>query len=59
VIKKALENVFGTRHTRELKRIQPILAEIHGHGDRLQQVSEDELRAQTEKFRSVIRERTH
>ena len=59
MLKKLLHGVFGSRHSRELKRIQPILAEIRMHGERLQGVSETELRAQTEKFRAALRARTH
>ncbi|MBM3908459.1 MAG: preprotein translocase subunit SecA [Gemmatimonadetes bacterium] len=55
---KLLGAVFGTRHQRELKRIRPILAEIEVHGQRLASVSEDELKAQTAKFRAVIADRT-
>ncbi len=58
MIKKVLESVFGTRHSRELKRIQPILAEIHAHDARLQHVSDAELQGQTAKFRATIQERT-
>jgi preprotein translocase subunit SecA len=58
MIKSALQRVFGTRHTREFKRIQPILAEIHAHADRLREFSEDALKAQTEKFRGILHERT-
>ncbi|HEX8904838.1 MAG TPA: hypothetical protein VF771_08365, partial [Longimicrobiaceae bacterium] len=50
--------VFGTRHQRELKRLQPIVTEINRHFERLQGVSEEELKAQTEKFRAYIREAT-
>src|SRR4051812_35983792 len=53
-----LSGVFGTRHERERKRVQPIVDEINEHYERLQGVSEDELRGQTEKFRVRIRERT-
>ncbi|HEY3133625.1 MAG TPA: preprotein translocase subunit SecA [Gemmatimonadaceae bacterium] len=53
-----LSGVFGTRHDRERKRVQPIVDEINEHYARLQTVSEEELRAQTEKFRSRIREVT-
>src|SRR5437868_8902798 len=53
-----LSGVFGTRHDRERKRVQPIVDEINEHYARLQTVSEDELRAKTEKFRSRIREVT-
>ncbi|MDP1889640.1 MAG: hypothetical protein Q8K55_02010, partial [Gemmatimonadaceae bacterium] len=55
---KLLNTVFGSRHDRELKRIKPILAEIAVHGERLASVSDDELRAQTPKFRGIIAERT-
>jgi preprotein translocase subunit SecA len=58
MIKKLLEGVFGTRHTRELKRIRPILAEIAEQSERLALVDDPTLRAQTDKFRGIIRERT-
>jgi len=53
-----LSGVFGTRHDRERKRVQPIVDEINEHYARLQSVSEEELRGQTEKFRARIREVT-
>src|SRR3990172_9831212 len=55
---KLLSAVFGSRHDRELKRIKPILAEIEVHGERLRSVNDDELRAQTQKLRGIIAERT-
>src|SRR2546423_10382762 len=51
-----LGSVFGTRHDRERKRVQPIVDEINEHYARLQNVSEEELRGQTEKFRTRIRD---
>jgi preprotein translocase subunit SecA len=53
-----LSGVFGTRHDRERKRVQPIVDEINEHYARLQTISEEELRAQTEKFRVRISEVT-
>jgi preprotein translocase subunit SecA len=53
-----LSGVFGTRHDRERKRIQPIVDEINEHFARLQSISDAELRGQTEKFRARIREVT-
>jgi preprotein translocase subunit SecA len=50
--------VFGTRHQRELKRLQPIVDEINREFDRLKSLSDEELRAQTEKFRAAVREAT-
>jgi preprotein translocase subunit SecA len=57
-LKPLLTAVFGTRHEREMKRVQPIVDEINEHYERLHGVSEEELRAQTAKLRGVIRERT-
>src|ERR1039457_2816553 len=58
MLKKMLGSMFGTRHERERKRVQPIVDEINQIGERLKSVSEAELKAQTEKFREVIRQRT-
>ncbi len=40
MLKGILSKVFGTRHERERKRIQPIVDEINRHYARLQSVSE-------------------
>ncbi|HEY3112906.1 MAG TPA: preprotein translocase subunit SecA [Gemmatimonadaceae bacterium] len=53
-----LSGVFGTRHERERKRVQPIVDEINEHYARLQTISDDELRGQTERFRARIGEVT-
>src|SRR5690242_18188999 len=58
MLKPLLTAVFGTRHERELKRVQPIVDAINEEYERLQSVSEEELRGQTEKLRGIIRERT-
>jgi len=58
MLKGMLAGVFGTRHDREKKRVQPIVDTINEEYERLQSVSEDELRSQTERFRERIREAT-
>ncbi len=58
MIKGLIGKVFGTRHERERKRVQPIIDEINREYERLQGVSEDELRGQTAKFRATLAERT-
>ena len=58
MLKPLLTAVFGTRHEREMKRVQPIVSEINEQYERLQKVSDEELRAQTGKLRAIIRERT-
>jgi preprotein translocase subunit SecA len=58
MLKRIISGVFGTRHERERKRIQPILDAVDEHYQRLQGVSEAELQRQTEKLREIIRART-
>ncbi len=58
MIKSLMTAVFGTRFERERKRIQPVLDAIHQAEERLKDLSEDELKAQTAKFRALIAERT-
>jgi len=58
MFKKIITSVIGTRHERERRRVQPIVDAINEQYQRLQGVSEEELRGQTEKFRGIIRERT-
>jgi preprotein translocase subunit SecA len=58
MIKTLMTAVFGTRFERERKRIQPTLDLIHEQEGRLKDLSEDELKAQTAKFRARLEERT-
>src|SRR5690606_1293884 len=57
--KDLVRSIFGTRHDREVKRLMPIVEQqIAAESERLANVSEEELRGQTLKFRAMIRERT-
>jgi preprotein translocase subunit SecA len=58
MFKRVINAVIGSRHERERKKIQPIVDEINEQYARLQKVSDEELRAQTTKFRQIIQERT-
>jgi preprotein translocase subunit SecA len=58
MFKRVLTAFLGTRHEREKKRLQPIVDAIHEHEERLGKVSDDELRAQTTRFRGILNERT-
>jgi preprotein translocase subunit SecA len=58
MLKRLFTGVFGTRHDREAKRLQPLVAEINEIAAGLQSLSEEELRGQTEKLRARVRERT-
>jgi preprotein translocase subunit SecA len=53
-----INRVFGTRHEREGRRIQPLIAAIREQASRLEQLSEAEIQGQTAKFRATIAERT-
>jgi len=58
MLKRLITGLFGTRHEREVRKIQPILAEITAQGERLREISAIELQGQTERFRARITERT-
>ena len=58
MLKRVLSAFMGTRHERDRKKIQPILDAIHEHEARLASVSDDEVRGQTAKFRTMLHERT-
>jgi preprotein translocase subunit SecA len=58
MIKRLITAVVGSRHDRERRRIQPIVDRINEFDEKLQAVSENELRGQTKKFRDTIALRT-
>ena len=58
MLKSLVNRVFGTRHDRERRRVQPIVDEVNREYERLQGVSDEELRGQTAKFRALLAERT-
>ena len=58
MFKRLLTGIFGSRHDRRRRQLQPIVDEINEHYARLQTVSDAELQGQTAKFREIIRERT-
>jgi len=55
---KLLNKIFGTRHERERKRVQPIINEIVEIEARLATLSDEEIQGQTAKFRARLAERT-
>ena len=58
MLKKVISAVIGTRHERESKRIRPVVDAINAEYVRLQKVSDEELRGQTERLRGIVRDRT-
>lgn len=53
-----LAKVFGTRFQREVRKVQPLVEAIKRHEEDLTRLSDDEVRAQTARFRARIAERT-
>ncbi|GIW41107.1 MAG: hypothetical protein KatS3mg076_1684 [Candidatus Binatia bacterium] len=53
-----VKKIVGTKNDRELKRLWPVVREINALEERIAALSDEELRAKTEEFRSKIRERT-
>ncbi|WP_051671364.1 preprotein translocase subunit SecA [Oribacterium sp. P6A1] len=49
-----LEKVFGTHSERELKRIDPIIKKILSYDDEMTAMSDEELKAQTAKFKERL-----
>ena len=57
MLKKLVTSVIGTRFERDLKRIQPVIDQIHDCEKQLSSSSEAELKAQAERFRGVVKDR--
>ncbi len=58
MFKPLFNRLFGTRHERERRRVQPIVDAINEQYEQLHSLSDEELRGQTAKFRELLRERT-
>jgi preprotein translocase subunit SecA len=58
MLKNIIQGIFGSRHDREVRKLLPMVDEINQEWERLQPVSEEELKGQTERFRGLIREQT-
>ena len=54
IITKGIAKVFGTKSDRDLKEITPYVAKINTEFDKLNSLSHDELRAQTQDLKNVI-----
>ena len=51
MLKNLISKVFGTRHEREVRRLEPLVQEINAIAERLQSLSEDELKGDGEAAR--------
>jgi preprotein translocase subunit SecA len=53
---KWLKNLFGDRNQRQLDELWPLVDEINAHVETLESLSDDALRAETDRFRATLRE---
>ncbi len=51
-----LKKIFGSKHERDVKSLQPLVDEINQYYEEYQKLSDDELRAKTTEFRGRIAE---
>ncbi len=54
MIQDVLKKVFGTKQDRDIKSMKPLLNEINSLEEKMQQLSDEELQAQTPKFRNLL-----
>ena len=50
----ALTKIFGTHSERELKRINPIVDKVEGYREKMQALSDEELRGKTKEFKERL-----
>ena len=55
-MKNLLTTVFGTKHDRDVKKLQPFVAEINEHFEKLAGLSEEELVGKSDEFRKRLAE---
>ncbi|HWO89758.1 MAG TPA: preprotein translocase subunit SecA [Gemmatimonadales bacterium] len=56
-LQEAITKVFGSRFSREVRKLRPLVEAIHRHEQELKHRSDAEIQAQTGKFRGLIQER--
>ena len=55
-IQQLISKVIGTRFSRELRRLQPIVDRVHRHEEALASLSDADVQQQTVRFRARIQE---
>ncbi len=58
MISGVISKIFGNKHERDIKKIQPIVEEINEHFQQLENLSDDELKQKTDEFKRRIAEAT-
>ena len=53
-MKSILTKIFGTKHERDAKKLQPLVDEINEHFEKLKDLSEEALVGKTEEFKKRL-----
>ena len=53
---KLITKIFGDKHSRDIKRVQPIIEEIKRYYETLHELSDEQLKNKTNEFRNTINE---
>jgi len=54
MVKKVLAKIFGTKHERDMKQLQPLIAAINALEPQIQALSDDQLKAKTPELKNRI-----
>ena len=57
-MKNFIKKLFGDRHDREVKKLQPLVDEINAFYEEFHELSEEGLKGKTQEFRDYLKERT-
>ena len=49
-----LRTIFGSKNDRDIKKLRPLVKQIESYEGQMQKLSDEELKAQTPKFRQML-----
>ncbi len=55
-MKNLITKIFGTKHERDVKKVQPLVDEINAHFVKLEKLSDEDLIGKTEEFRNRFKD---
>ena len=58
ILTKIFQGIFGSKTERDIKELQPYVGKINAEFEKLQSLSNDELRKKTQEFKQYIKEKT-
>ncbi|MEX1099074.1 MAG: hypothetical protein WEB87_01530, partial [Bacteriovoracaceae bacterium] len=54
MLQNVMKKFLGTKQDRDIKEIQPLVQQINSLEDQMKKMSDEELKAQTNKFRALL-----